>query len=152
LCILLIQTYSIEDCNYYNSGDITSVTELTVPSLPVNFKASWKLQRVGSGASTSWLEVGTDSNNCILGGQTGSNQQIGIFCKVGGTYVASQSENGVFPQGVDSLTELAYNDGTITISYGNTTKTITSTQITSRTFVRANIVSNHMKELKIKPL
>ena len=150
-CGNLQETYEIEDCTYYNSGTITGSQTLNIPNIPVNFKATVTIKRTAQTDALSWLNIGTDANNCFFFGQVGVDS-VGIFKKVNGTNTVLQAEYGVIQINNDYPMEFTYNDGTLTLKVGGKTLNGSFTE-TNRNYVSTNIgANNSMKELKIKPL
>lgn len=149
--MFLTKTYAIEDCTYYNSGTITGSQTLNIPNIPTNFKATYKLKRTSTSDALSWLNIGTDANNCFFFGQVGGDT-IGIFKRVNGTNTSLKYEGGVVQQNVEYLMDFTYNNGALTLIGCGRTLTASYTE-TNRSFVSTNVgVNNYMKELKIKPL
>ena len=142
----------MEDCITYFENTLSSNQTLSVPNLPTNFKAEFKVYRTTSSSNTAWIEVGSNSNNMILFGNAGSTGHMGIFVKINGSYVANEGIDGRVS--VNNWTELTYtyNDGVQTITDGTETVTLTNNQITARSYVYFRRVNNSMKELKFKPL
>ena len=122
--------------------------------MPVNFVATFKVKRAsGSSSNSSWLEVGSNSQNCIFGGQDGRDGSIGVYVRVNNAYEQyDHSSDGVLSIGVETPVEFKYNNGAISVKANNTTKSLTSSTITARSYVKCNILSNQMKELLIMPL
>jgi len=107
-----------------------------------------------SPSNAGWLEIGSDSNNFILFGNTGSRGNMGIYVKVGGSYVANQDK---FPLSAQTWTELTYTyeNGVQTITDGTETVTVNNSQITARNYIRffnPSTNKNPIKELMILPL
>ena len=97
--------------------------------------------------------MGQDVNNCILLGQISSNGNIGIFIKRNGSYAAQeQSGTDVIQRNVETELEYTLNNGVHTLSANNVTLTLNNNLITSRNYIRAFILSNRIKELKIHEL
>ena len=122
--------------------------------MPVNFVATFKVKRAsGSSSNQSWLEVGSDSQNCIFGGQDGRDGSIGVYVRVNNAYEKYEHSNdGVLSVNVETPVEFKYDNGSISVKANNTTKSLTSSTITARSYVKTNITSNQMKELLIMPL
>lgn len=155
--MFLIQTYAIEDCIKYISSELTSSQSLSIPNIPTNFKASFKVKCdniTQSSNNTAWLEIGSDSDNFILLGNSGSKGHIGIFIKKNGNYVANDATQCLPAQTWTELT-YTYNNGVQSITDGTNTVTLTNSDITARNysyFRNASNNKNPIKELKIKPL
>ena len=153
ICSSLEDTIEIDDLFYYNSQSITSTTILSIPDFPTNFKANFKIKRARSGSSGAWLEIGSDGNNCILLGCLSSDGDIGIFIKKNSTYITQESSaKELINRNVETLIEYSLNNGVHTITANNTSVTVTDTNITARNYIRAFILSNMVKELKIHEL
>ena len=149
----LKDTIEIDDLFYYNSQSITSTTILSIPDFPTNFKANFKIKRARSGSSGAWLEIGSDVNNCILLGCLSSDGDIGIFIKKNSTYITLKSSaKELINRNVETLIEYSLNNGVHTITANNTSVTVTDTNITARNYIRAFILNNMIKELKIHEL
>ena len=137
---LFIETYSIEDCSYYNPDSITSTisTDITLPSS--DYIISWKTARQGS--SIAYLALTVDSANTVVG--------LGSF----------DGKNGIYPNSVTTTpipsteTEitLKYENGTYTYSWGNVVLTTSTLGIASKIVEIGARDSGYVKELKIKPL
>ena len=150
---LVTESFVVRDAIYYNPDSITSSTELNIPNFPTNFVATFTVHRTTSTQTNqSWLEVGSNSSNCIFGGLDGRAGGLGVYVKVNGSYERYQQTDGVIPMNTDALIEFKYDNGVITVKYGNTTKSVSSSTITTRTYVKANVITNIMKELLIMPL
>lgn len=153
--MIVSETYSIRDAIYYNGGNITTATELTGLSIPTNFVATFKVRRP-SGTyrdNQSWLEVGSNSQNCIFGGQDGRDGSIGVYVRVNNSYEKYEhSADRIINTDVDTPVEFKYNNGNISVTANNTTKSLNSSTITARSYVKCNITDNQMKELLIMPL
>ena len=141
----------------YFDTTFTSSQTLTVPNIPQNFKAIFTVHRNAHNQSNNaWLEVGSNSNNCLLFGLTGSGYQgalgsIGVFAKVNGSYVDSQDMECVVDDS-DWEMEYSYNNGVQTITDGTNSQSITNSQITSRTYVKVNVNRSTLRNLIIIPL
>ena len=152
-CMSVTETYTIRDAIYYNDGTITTATELTGLSIPTNFVATFKVKRASGSSNQSWLEVGSNNQNCIFGGQDGRDGSIGVYVRVNNTYERYEhSSDGVLSIGVETPVEFKYDNGAISVKANNTTKSVNSSTITARSYVNCNIVNNQMKELLIMPL
>lgn len=153
MCRFVSETYSIRDAIYYNSGNITTATELTGLSIPTNFVATFKVKRAHGNQGQSWLEVGSNSQNCIFAGQDGVGGSIGVYVRVNNTYERyDHSDDQILSIDVETPVEFKYNNGAITVKANNTTKSVNSSTITARSYVKCNIINNQMKELLIMPL
>ena len=136
---------------------MTTSQTLDIPNIPQNFKCKFKVKCdniTQSSLNTAWLEIGSDNNNLILFGNTGSRGHIGIFVKVNGSFVAYNQEQYLLAQ---TWTELSYTyeNGVQTISDGTHTVTVNNSQITGRNYVyfrNASSNRNPIKELMILPL
>ena len=152
-CMLLTETYEITDAIKYISDTLSSGQTINISDLPTNFKCKFKAKvEDTSEINNAWLEVGSNNNNCLLFGNTGSYKTIGIFVKVNGSYVINDSRDDVLP--VNDWTELTYiyNNGVQTISDGTNTVTLNNNQITARDYVYFRNVTNQLKEILFLPL
>lgn len=148
--MFLQETYAIKDAIYYNSNTISSTTILSIPNIPTNFKASFNINR--SSSSTAVLEIGSDADNNIFGGNIGTSGYIGAYVRVNGNYERYDVQDRVYGTGT-TPTEFAYEDGVITVKANNVTRTVTSTTITARNWQRITIGGNGtVSELLIMPL
>lgn len=149
----LKDTIEIDDLFYYNSHSITSTTELSIPNFPTNFKANFKIKRAVSGSSGCWLEIGPDVNNCILLGNLSSDGNTGIFIRRYGNYIVQkQSSNELINRNVETVIEYTLDNGVHTLTANNTPITVTDNSIIARNYIRAFILNNMIKELKIHEL
>ena len=101
--------------------------------------------------NSAWLDVGSDSNNQVIFGNVGRYGAMGIFVKVSGSYVASDSTRCLTAQTWTELT-YTYNNGVQTISDGTNTVTLTNSQITGRNYVHFSNIANKIKEILFLPL
>ena len=146
---LVTETYTIRDAVYYNPDTLTSSQTLNIPNIPTNFKATWKLKKTGS-TTSSWFEIGTDSNNLFFGGQVGATI-MGIYKKVNGSQSYINYTDAGLSLNTEYQVELTYENGTITLKCNNKTVTASYTYA-SRDYVKLNIDNNQMSELMIMPL
>lgn len=148
---LVSEIYSIRDAIYYNANNITSATTLNIPNIPTNFKCLFN--HTASASQNAWIEIGSDSSNTLVFGRTGVNNQLGLLTRVNGSYVANQTQNGVFTTGTETEVEYTYENGLQTIKANGTTLTITNSSITSRTYSAiSNYGNGNIKGLTILPL
>lgn len=155
--MFLTKTFVVRDAIKYFDTTFTSSQTLTVPNIPQNFKAIFTVHRnAHNQLNTAWLEVGSDNNNCLLFGLTGSGYQgalgaMGVFTKVNGSYAVSQNIECVVDDS-DWEMEYSYNNGVQTITDGTNSLTITNSQITSRTYFKVNVNRSTLRNLIIMPL
>ena len=134
---------------YYNPKTYTSEESVLV-NLPSNFRATFKVKttaRSGGG----FLNIGTDNNNCIFAGQTGSDGSNGLYTKINGqttTYMASHKN----PTNTEILTTLTYNNGVITYNNGTDTVTVNHTIPTLKLFMISIWSTGTLKDLRIHEL
>ena len=148
------KTFVIRDGIKYIPSELTSAQTLSVPNLPTNFKCVFKVYVENvtmSNQNSAWLDVGSDSNNQVLFGNIGRYGAMGIFVKVSGSYVASDSTQCLTAQTWTELT-YTYNNGVQTISDGTNSVTLTNSQITGRNYVHFSNVTNKIKEILFLPL
>ena len=120
-------------------------------NIPSNFKCLFK--HSAPNINTAWLEIGSDSNNCILFGRTGMDYQLGVYTKVNNSYVASQSQNNVYSSNTPIETEYTYIDGVQTVKANGTTLSITNSSITSRQYSKITMNgTSDISDLTILPL
>lgn len=153
ICGSAENTVQIQDVFYYNPQSITTTTILSISNFPTNFRASFKIKRASGGSSGAWLEVGQNVDNCILLGNTSSEGSFGIFIRQNGSYTAQKmSNNEVLIRNTETLIEYSLNNGVHTIKANNITVTFSNSSITARNYIRAFILNNMIKELKIHEL
>ena len=151
--MFLLKTYSIKDAIKYIPDTLTSSQTISISDLPTNFKCKFKAKVVDTSVvNNAWLEVGSNNNNCLLFGNTGSYKTIGIFVKVNGSYVVNDSRNDVLP--VNDWKELtySYNNGVHTLTDEINTVTLNNSQITARDYVYFRNATNQIKEILFLPL
>jgi len=149
----LESTVEIEDLFYYNPNSITSSTVLDIPDFPQNFQATFKVKNPETTGATAWLVVGKDTNTHLFAGQVGYSGTMGIYVRVNGSYETSQVQDHVLARNTDNLITFTSNNNVHSVNYGNVTKTVTSSTITSREYVATSIGSgNYIKDLKIHEL
>ena len=101
----------------------------------------------------AWLIVGADSNNHLFAGQVGYTGTIGVYVRVNNSYETYQNHDHVLVRNTDNLITFTSNNNVHSVNYGNATKTVTSSTITSREYVATNISSgNYIKDLRIHGL
>lgn len=139
-CMLLTETYVVEDCSYYNSDSITSTisTDIALPSS--DYVISWKTARQGQ--SYAYLLVLIDSTRTAIGLGSG-NGANGIY--------PNPTTSTVIPSTETEIT-LKYENGTYTYSWGNVVLTTSTLGIASKIVEIGARTSGYVKELKIKPL
>ena len=152
-CRSFIETYDIEDAIKYISNTLTSSQTISISDLPTNFKCKFKLQtpiNFGS-TNTAWFEVGSDDSNCIIFGDTESIGGMGIYVRIGGSYVANDKQICLTPNSWIDL-DYSYDNGVHTLSDGINTVTLNNSQITARDYVYFRCVTNSIKEILFLPL
>lgn len=145
------KTFSIRDAVYYHESAFTSTQTLSIPNIPTNFKMSFKNKRV---SGTSWVEIGSNTNNNLFTGQIGGGGMCGIYVRVNGDYQATKtSSDGLIGANSTALVEYSYEDGVQTTKVNNETISLTNSSITARSYQKINISStNQVSELLIMPL
>ena len=121
-------------------------------SIPSAFKVSAIIVPASRSSATASAHIGTDANNKMFIGQTGSNKAMGIFVKVNGSYVVYDSLDNVLP--INDWKELvySYDNGVQTLTDGTNTVTVNNNQITARSYVYFRNVTNSIKEILFLPL
>ncbi len=142
------ETYSIRDAVYYSTQSFTTNTVLSIPNIPVNFKALFTIVKDRTGSA--WLEVGKDSNNLFFGGKTGRTA-LDIYKKVNGTQTSISNYVNAFPSNGTYPVELTYENGVITCKSNGYTVTGNYT-LTDRDYVRVQCSTQTLKDLTILPL
>jgi len=116
-----------------------------------NIQVEFDLYKVQSDGC--WVEIGASSSNLFLFGCTGTDNALGIFVKVNGSYRVTQYTSGVFP--VNQTTHVVYTlvNNVHTVTANGTTKTVNNSQISSRSYQNVKISPNStISNLKIKEL
>lgn len=148
------QTYDIADTIKYFDTTFTSTQIISLPdTIQVNFKCIYKTTDYTSTTNGgAWVEIGSDSNNLILFGETSSDSKLGIFVKVSGTNVVVQQGESILVNS-DVEHEYSYNNGSQSVSANNKTVTFSNSQITGRTYGRIFIQGGRkIKDLMFLPL
>ena len=143
MCILLIQTYEVQDCLRYNSSEYssTSVLDWNVPS---QFKMSFILNsNSATSSNTAFFRFNSSSASLFLG-KTGSGvRSMNLYN--GSDHVLHQ-----IPASTDKEYTLLYDNGSATLTDG--TDTI-SVSISITNIYQINCSTNgKIKQIKIKPL
>ena len=147
----LQETYVIEDCAYYNSNTITSITYVSIP-LPSAFELSFTVHRTGSYSNASYLEVGGDTGNTALIGQIGASgvSRIRFYDSEGSSqYTDSSLSNN--PLNSDTVYVWIKNGSDNTFSMNDESVEV-SNSLTHSKIRKLNITNNSIKGLKVKPL
>ena len=96
--------------------------------------------------------IGTNSNNLLLFGITGSNGTgTGIFVKENGSYT-NIDQDSVLSSNVEYEFEYIYIDGVQTLKVNNHTFTVNNNNITGRSYVDYTSDGGRLSELLIIPL
>ena len=146
---ILSQTYSLEDCEYYNTSTYSSETTVNLPiTASTSCKVEFDLIKTQS-TTGAFIRVGDDGNNCLQVGLLGSGN-YGFMVQHNGSTVTSQYStnlsNGTFH------TVLTYDNGSITYVINNQTKTYNYTQPLTKLLNYAIWNNGTIKNMKIKPL
>ena len=149
--MFLQETYSIEDCTYYDSTSHTSTETVDIP-LPSAFELSFKVRRTTTNTNASYLEIGGNSGNTALFGQVGSSgiSQLRLYNSEGSSSYTNV-ELGNNSTGTDTHYTWIKNGSSNTVSMDSTTQTTTNS-LTHSKIRKLSITNNVIKELKIKPL
>ena len=143
---LVSETFVVRDTIKYIPSELTSSQTLSVPNPPTNFKCSFKVSDVANSGKSSYLQIGSDTNNCLCIGNSGG-RTLAILVRVSGSYATMQYQENVLQTGTDNLIEYSYEDGSQTIKCNGTTVTLSNTQITARNYVGSYINNSNMKEI-----
>ena len=149
--MILQETYSIEDCAYYNSNTVTRITDVSIP-LPSAFELSFIVRRTTWDSNASYLEVGGNTGNTALIGQIGSSgvSRIRFYDSEGSSEYtdSSLSDN---PLNSDTVYVWIKNGSDNTFSMNDESVEV-SNSLTHSKIRKLNITNNSIKDLKIKPL
>ena len=149
-CMLLTQTYNIEDCIFYVNS-VSSTTNYNV-DLPSAFKVSAIINPVSRSSATASVHIGTDANNKMFIGQTGSNGQMSLLKRYNGSYVQNPF-NSISELNADNYIECTYSNGVYSCKFNNETLTDNTGNITPSKLLTIETNSNiTIKDIKIKPL
>lgn len=146
-CRLLIQTFSIEDCDYYSTTVYSSTVDLNKTLLNVTgCTVEFDLVFNGGGA---YLDVGTDTNNYIGVGSVGSGY-YGFLLQHNNARETSQFDTGLGTGTYHAV--LTYDNGSITSVINNKTKTYTFTQPIDKILKTNCWGGSQLKNIKVKKL
>lgn len=149
-CIFLSETYSIEDCIKYVSN-VSSTTNYDV-DLPSAFKVSAIINPVSRSSATASVHIGTDANNKMFVGQTGSDGTMSLLKRYNGSYIQNQfsAKSNI---NTDNYIECEYTNGVYTCKFNNETITDNTGNITPSKLLTIETNTNiTIKDIKIKPL
>ena len=149
-CMLLTQTYNIEDCIFYVNS-VSSTTNYNV-DLPFAFKVSAIIVPASRSSATASVHIGTDANNKMFIGQTGSKGQMSLLKRYNGSYVQNPF-NSISELNADNYIECTYSNGVYSCKFNNETLTDNTGNITPSKLLTIETNSNiTIKDIKIKPL
>lgn len=151
-CRSVIEIYEIKDAIKYIQGSVTTGALSNITGIPTNFKCTFKIKQTSTSSSFIGITIGTNSNNRILFGKTGSNGQLGIYVYNNGSSVASAAQNSVYQTNVEAETVYTYEDGVQTITANNVTKTLTNSSVTDRGYNTIEVGNSQCSDLIIEPL
>ena len=154
-CSNLQETYSIEDCWYYNSNVLKEYTQIPLNvSLPSTFHLSYLLQQDSSRSySAPYLVIGENSNSRLLIGQYAKAGTNGIIAyKPSSTNFPFGTNTLVAPN--ENLIEFEYGGGNYTYSLNGSSMTVTNQNISldKLLYVETSNEVCYIKNIKIKPL
>ena len=149
--IIVIEIYdTVEDCTKYISN-VSSTTNYDI-DLPSTFKVSAIINPISRSSATASVHIGTDTNNKMFIGQTGSNGQMSLLKRFNGSYVQNPF-NSLSEVNTDNYIECEYTNGVYTCKFNNETITDTTGNITPSKLLTIETNSNiTIKDIKIKPL
>ena len=121
-------------------------------SIPSAFKVSAIIVPASRSSATASAHIGTDANNKMFIGQTGSNGQMSLLKRFNGSYVQNRF-NSLSTLNADNYIECGYSDGVYTCRFNNETVTDNTGNITPSKLLSIETNSNiTIKDIKIKPL
>ena len=150
---LVSETYSLEDCTYYNPTQSSGTKTFNVP-LPSTFTLTYILKQGASNYSSPYLDIGDSTNNRMLVGQyarAGGNGLI-VYKTSSTTYAYSTN----IPTNQENIISFTYDGTNYSYSLNNGTplvvedKGVTLTKLIHQE--GATTQSNYIKNIKIKPL
>lgn len=150
----LEQTGTIEDVFYYDTNVYTSSQTLNIPSnISTNFKLEFDVYIPNTSQSNSaWVQIGSNSSNCLLIGNTGSNANLGIYVRYNGSTSQSSYQENYIPVGEWVSISYTYQNGEQTITCGSNSVSLSNTSITGRTYGGLNISRNQIRNIKFRVL
>ena len=149
--MILQETYSIEDCAYYNSNTVTIITDVSIP-LPSAFELSFTVHRTTWNSNASYLEVGGNTGNTALVGQLGSSGESRVrFYDSEGSSSYTETSVSNNPINADTVYIWVKNGSDNTFSMNDESVEV-SNSLTHSKIKKLNITNNSIKELKVKPL
>ena len=120
--------------------------------MPSSFKVSAIINPVSRSSATASVHFGTDSNNKMFMGQTGSDGIMNLLKRYNGSYVQNRF-NSLSTLNADNYIECEYSDGVYTCRFNNETVTDNTGNITPDKLLTIETNSNiTIKDIKIKPL
>ena len=149
---LVSETYSLEDCTYYNTTVYTtSPATLNIP-LPSHFSLEYVLKQTDSSKSVPYLDIGDSTNNRMLVGQYARAGTNGLITYTGSQTNYPYSSNPTFNQ-----------ENTINFTYDGTDYTYWLNDLTPMTVSDKGVTlsklihieggyGGYLKDIKIKPL
>ena len=97
--------------------------------MPSSFKVSAIINPVSRSSATASVHIGTDANNKMFVGQTGSDGIMNLLKRYNGSYVQNRF-NSLSALNTDNYIECEYNNGVYTCKFNNETITDTTGNIT----------------------
>lgn len=118
-----------------------------MPSAP--FLVSFIIRPSSSSSNNAYLQIGSDTNNCILLGTVGNGKQYNLLVRKNNSY-ATDIKNGTISANTDNECILKYENNTLNVNNG--LLTASDEGLTLSTLINCIINSNSIKNIKIKPL
>ena len=112
--IILQETYSIEDCTYYNPNSITSKTSVDISLPNGDFLISFKIKRQSSSGNASYVHLSNGTSDTALIGQTGGGGNVETWLYYSSTPTTHRV--GQVPLDTEALVTLKHEGTTDTFS------------------------------------
>ena len=143
------EIFSLEDCDYYSTTTYSSSTDINKAMLNTT-ACTVEFDLVKSASSSgAYLHCGTDSNNYIGIGLVGSGS-YGILVQHNGSRVIDERSSGL--SNGTFHTVFTYNNGSMSCTINNITKTANYTQPVSNVLKADCWSSGQIKNIKVKKL
>lgn len=152
-CTFVSETYSIEDCTYYEANQTSATLNINLPS---NFSISWKVHRTNGTSTTNALSQPQlqDSTHNYYIGQFGSLGEWGFIIRNQGSSSNLVRKDGSpnIPNDTDKTILYTYNNGVHTCEVDGNSVTDTNSYAPTKLYSVTVGSKNVMQNLKIKPL
>ena len=154
LRILLQEIYEVQDCWYYNTTEYSSNSPTTLNiSLPSTYTVDFDIKPTSRSSASSYVEIGTNTNNCLVIGQITSGGVSGIWVRTNNSYSSTNPVTSNTVLNDWNSVHFEFDGTTCTYTLNGETVTCSKPSYDLATLLRVYPQSNnHLKNIKVKAL